>query len=256
MRGFAWVAMIAAVTIIVSAFLVYMFSGLQEKESATEAANNAAPVSVNGPSVGGVPLPVDKSGNIEYTPETFDIISTALFGNVYRLLARQIYGDYGVNKGLCIDVGSGPCGLSLELAKITNLQFYALDIDPGAFPIARQKLTETGLMERFSLITGDAQDLPFKDNLADLIISRGSFLFWDDKVAGFREAYRVLKPGGIAFIGGGMGRLLPQEEMRRIGRELKRLRYGPRYWGVGAPSVYEMEDILKKAGIPTAKYKI
>ena len=256
MRGFAWVAMIGAVTVIVSLFLVYMFGGLGEDRPSKGAPPVSAPVAPGGPSIAGIRLPVDESGEIAYTPETFDIVATALFKNVYRLLARQIYGDFGINEGVCIDVGSGPCGLSIELAKITDLQFFALDIDPAVFPIARRKLNEARLMHRFSLVTGDAQNMPFKDGLADLIISRGSFLFWDDQVAGFREVYRVLKPGGIAFVGGGMGRFLPQEDLKRIGSELKRLRYGPRYWGITAPSLSEMKDILRKAGVPAAQYRI
>jgi len=256
MRGIAWVAMIGTVTVIVSIFLVFMFSDWGEDRASPVAPPASAPAAPGGPSIAGIRLPVDKSGEIAYTPQTFDIIANALFKNVYRLLARQIYGDYGINEGLCIDVGSGPCGLSIELAKITDLQFFALDIDPAVFPIARRKLNEARLMRRFSLVTGDAQDMPFKDGLADLIVSRGSFLFWDDQIAGFREIYRVLKPGGVAFIGGGMGRFLPHEDMVRIGDELKRLRYGPRYWGITAPSISRMRSILKKAGVPAAKYKI
>ncbi len=256
MRGIAWVAMIGTVTVIVSIFLVFMFSDWAKDRPPPVARPASAPAGSEGPSIAGMRLPVDKSGEIAHTPETFDIVATALFKNVYRLLAQQIYGDFGINEGVCIDVGSGPCGLSIELAKITDLQFYALDIDPAVFPIARRKLNEARLMHRFSLVTGDAQDMPFKDGLADLIVSRGSFLFWDDQVAAFREVYRVLKPGGVAFVGGGMGRFLPHEDMIRIGRELKRLRYGPRYWGMIAPSVSEVRDILRKAGVPAAKYKI
>lgn len=257
MRGLIWVVVIGAVTIIAFVLMVFIFGEwTKDKPGPVASTEGSARVAPAGPSIDGIRLPVDKSGQIAYTPETFDIISNALFRNVYRLLARQIYGDYGINKGVCIDVGCGPCGLSIELAKITDLQFYALDIDPAVFPIATRRLNEARLLPRFSLVTGDAQDMPFKDNLADLIISRGSFLFWDNQVAGFREIYRVLKPGGVAFVGGGVGRFLPDEEAKRIGQELKRLRYGPRFWGVIVPSVAEMKDILEKAGVPTALYRI
>ena len=257
MRGLIWVVTIGCVTVIAFLLMVFIFGEWTKDRPPTVASQpESAPASVAGPSIDGIRLPVDKSGQIAYTPETFDIISNALFKNVYRLLARQIYGDYGINEGVCIDVGCGPCGLSIELAKITDLRFYALDIDPAVFPIATRRLNEARLLPRFSLVTGDAQDMPFKDNLADLIISRGSFLFWDDKIAGFREIYRVLKPGGVAFVGGGMGRFLPDEEATKIGQELKRLRYGPRCWGVIAPSVPGMRDVLEKAGVPTAQYKI
>jgi hypothetical protein len=42
-----------------------------------------------------------------------------------------------------------------------------------------------------------------------LVVSRGSLWFWDDQVKGPQEIYRVLKPGGVAFVGGGLGRYTP-----------------------------------------------
>ena len=206
--------------------------------------------------IDGISLPVDKDGNVIYNAESFDIIARKLFVNVYRLLARQIYGDYGINRGVCIDVGSGPCYLSIELARITDLRFFALDISPEVMPIAIRNVVDSRLLSRFSFVIGDVQNMPFKDNFADLIVSRGSFLFWDDVGQGFREIYRVLKPGGVAFVGGGMGRLMPKEELDRIGRELERLKYGPKYWGVFAPPKEKMLEILLEAGIPRDSFKI
>jgi len=196
----------------------------------------------------------EASGQTVYTPQSFDLVARRLFANVYRLLARQIYGDYGIDEGVCIDVGSGPCYLSIELAKITHLRFFALDIDPAVMPIAIRNVKEAGLLPRFSFVLGDVEQMPFRDDFADLIVSRGSYLFWKDKVSAFREIYRVLKPGGIAFVGGGMGRLLPEEERQAIFKEMARLKFGPQYWGVFPPPLPKMRQILHQAGI--SSYRI
>ena len=94
---------------------------------------------------------------------------------------------------------------------------------------------------------GDVHRMPFSDNFADLVISRGSFLFWKDKIKAFKEIYRILKPEGIAFIGGGMGKLLPQVEKQRIKTIMEKRNIGP-------PdnlkvSIDEMKVILRKARI-------
>jgi ubiquinone/menaquinone biosynthesis C-methylase UbiE len=144
-------------------------------------------------------------------------------------------------------VGTGPAYLSIELAKITNLKIYALDIDPNAIKIAKRNIKKAGLDGRIETVLGDVHRMPFSDNFADLVISRGSFLFWKDKVKAFKEIYRILKPEGIAFIGGGMGKLLPQEEKQRIKTIMEKKNIGPP--ANLKVSIDEMKVILRKAGI-------
>ncbi len=51
-------------------------------------------------------------------------------------------------------------------------------------------------------VVGDAQKLPFPDDSADMIVSRGTLVFIPDLAKALREANRVLKPTGVAFMGG------------------------------------------------------
>jgi SAM-dependent methyltransferase len=46
----------------------------------------------------------------------------------------------------------------------------------------------------------DALDLPFQDNTFDVVVCQFGAMFYPDKVAGHREAYRVLKPGGLYLL--------------------------------------------------------
>jgi ubiquinone/menaquinone biosynthesis C-methylase UbiE len=68
-------------------------------------------------------------------------------------------------------------------------------------------------------VLADAHALPFRDNYADIIVSRGSFHFWKEKEQAFREIYRVLKPGAAAYIGRGFSPNLPVETARKIRSE-------------------------------------
>jgi len=43
----------------------------------------------------------------------------------------------------------------------------------------------------------DAQALPFGDRTQDVVVCGFGMMFLPDKAAGYREAYRVLKPGGV-----------------------------------------------------------
>jgi ubiquinone/menaquinone biosynthesis C-methylase UbiE len=44
---------------------------------------------------------------------------------------------------------------------------------------ASKNIREAGLEGRITLICGDVHAMPFDDDYADLIISRGSMFFWD-----------------------------------------------------------------------------
>ncbi len=158
---------------------------------------------------------------------SFDQIARTLFKNVYYYLALQIKQDYGLTKGVCVDAGAGPGYLSLELAKITELKIYALDIDPEAIEIAKRNISQAELEGRVEPVLGNVEKMPFPDNFADLVISRGSYIFWKNKVKAFQEIKRILKPGGVAFIGGGMGNLLPHEERLRIQEIMEKDKIGP-----------------------------
>ena len=88
--------------------------------------------------------------------------------------------------------------------------------------------------------------MPFADKSFELVVSRGSFPFWEDKVGGFREVYRVLKPGGIGFIGGGFGRMLPVAQRSEVIHALRKRVPG---LDVGHVPRLKLAKILHEAGI-------
>ena len=135
---------------------------------------------------------------------------------VYPLIAQQIIDDYHLDMGICIDIGTGPGYMGLELAKITNLEVYFLDLDAKSLEKAKDNVTVCELDNIVHFVEADVTALPFEDNFADFVVSRGSLWFWKDQVKGIQEIYRVLKKGGIAFIGGGLGRYTPPTMRERL----------------------------------------
>ena len=138
---------------------------------------------------------------------------------VYAPLAREIAGKFDLTekKGIAIDLGSGPGDLIIEMCRVTkNLHWVNADINPDFFPGFIKRASDAGFGGRVSAMYADAQDLPFRDNYAEIIISRGSFQMWENLTAGLSEVYRVLKPGGIAYIGRGFSTDLPVEVARGI----------------------------------------
>jgi len=137
---------------------------------------------------------------------------------VYAPLAEQIVADFNLREkeGIGIDIGSGPGTLILELCERTRMHWVNADINPHFFPHFYRQAQQRGFGHRISAILADACNLPFRDNYADIIVSRGSFPFWHDKTGAFSEIYRVLKPGAVAYIGRGFSRNLPVATARKI----------------------------------------
>ncbi len=147
---------------------------------------------------------------------------------VYAPLAEQIVSDFdlGEKEGIGIDLGSGPGTLIVELCKRTRMHWINADINPNFFPNFYRQAEQNHLGHRVSAIFADAHNLPFRDNYADIIVSRGSYHIWEDKVQAFSEIYRVLKPGAAAFIGRGFSRNLPIETAKKIrAKQGKKMKY-------------------------------
>lgn len=135
---------------------------------------------------------------------------------VYPLIAQQIVDDYGITEGICLDIGTGPGHVGMELVKITDLEMYFIDDKQAALDKAEKNVSGCGLDNPVHFTKADVCDLPFEDGFADLIVSRGSLWFWADQVKGLQQIYRVLKPGGVAFVGGGLGRYCPASMRERL----------------------------------------
>ncbi len=134
-----------------------------------------------------------------------DEIVKTVFAPIYPVIAEEIKSRHHIVTGNCLDLGSGPGALSIALARITRLHLYALDKSPHSYAIAVKNIREAGLEDRITPVKSDIISIPFEDNFADLMVSRGSVFFWEDLPAAFTEIYRVLKPGGKTHIGGGFG---------------------------------------------------
>ena len=154
--------------------------------------------------------------------------SSRTLAPVYAPLAEQIVVDFNLQKkeGIGIDLGSGPGTLILELCERTRMHWINADINPHFFPHFYNEAQQRGCGHRVSAVFADACELPFRNNFADIIVSRGSFPFWHDKTSAFGEIYRVLKPGAVAYIGRGFSRNLPVATAKKIrGKQGRKMKY-------------------------------
>jgi MPBQ/MSBQ methyltransferase len=166
-----------------------------------------------------------------------------------------------------VDVGAGT-GFATEaiVAAADTERVTMLDASPHQLARARRKRALDGVTK----LLGDAEALPFATDSRDRYISTGSVEYWPDPQRAVAEAYRVLRPGGVAMLAGPLRRthplarrlsdawmLFPDEEeyvawFRRAGFEhIERVHVAPAWWQEDwDPYAVAIAGVKPRAGEP------
>jgi SAM-dependent methyltransferase len=99
--------------------------------------------------------------------------------------------DMATGRLLEVAAGTGIVTSALALA-FPRAQLIATDLNQAMLDQAATKPELRGVEFR----QADALALPFDDQSFDAVVCQFGVMFFPDRVAAFREAYRVLKPGG------------------------------------------------------------
>ena len=110
-----------------------------------------------------------------------------------ELISRYLPADSSV----IIDVGGGP-GVYAEWLSEMGHKVHL--VDPVNKHIQQAKKRAAKLKNPFKAVLGEARNLDFPDNSADVIVLHGPLYHLqlrDDRVKALKEAYRVLKTNGV-----------------------------------------------------------
>jgi SAM-dependent methyltransferase len=143
-----------------------------------------------------------------------------------------------MTSGEVLEVAAGTGVVTRALARTlpTSVSITATDLNPAMLEQAKSYHGS----ERVIWREADAMALPFPDEAFDCVVCQFGVMFFPDKQAGFREAHRVLRPGGRYLFNvwgdrDGTARLLATEV---VGRSLCR---DPS--SLGAPEYNDIDTI-------------
>lgn len=90
------------------------------------------------------------------------------------------------------------CGTGIVTKRLRDVlpasaTLVATDLNQAMIDYAQTSVAAPGI----DWAQADAQALPYEDESFDVVVCQFGFMFLPDKVQGFREARRVLRPGGV-----------------------------------------------------------
>jgi SAM-dependent methyltransferase len=120
-----------------------------------------------------------------------------------RYLGPMLFEPYAVDlavrlrdlrRGRLLELAAGTGIVTRTVASTLSeaVEIVATDLSPQMLDFAASKLSES----RVTWQQADAEALPFADNEFDAVICQFGVMYFLDQAAAYREARRVLKPGG------------------------------------------------------------
>jgi ubiquinone/menaquinone biosynthesis C-methylase UbiE len=184
--------------------------------------------------------------------EGFIDVAENIFKDIYPQIAKNITTFFKKQSGTVVEIGCGSAILSRSLYNFGNYRIFALDLELDMI-LSAKKFIEKENKSTILPIVANVEAIPFKSNFADLIISRGSMFFWEDKVQAFKEIYRILKKSGITYIGGGFGNKDLKEKIHKVMSEKNPNWQNQVQERLKQTNPQTIKDILQKSNIETYK---
>jgi ubiquinone/menaquinone biosynthesis C-methylase UbiE len=159
----------------------------------------------------------------DFYADRYDDVKNYYHEYEYLLLARPIMQAIAPHRSpLVLDVATGTGRLPIALLNHEDFQGHVIasDLSRRMLSIAGHKLIPYA--DRVSLLWIPAEELPFEDNLFDIVACLESLEFMTHPKRVLGELVRVLRPGGLLLITNRISaRLMPGKTW--TGEELRRL---------------------------------
>jgi SAM-dependent methyltransferase len=138
-------------------------------------------------------MPANSSGFVGNIPDHYDSgLGPNIFVDYAERLADRCCGE-AVDNAIELAAGTGILSRKLRDRLPGSTSLLVTDLNAPMLEVARKKFVPG---ENVQVEVANAMDLSFEDATFDLMACQFGVMFFPDKPASFREAARILKPGG------------------------------------------------------------
>jgi cyclopropane fatty-acyl-phospholipid synthase-like methyltransferase len=99
-----------------------------------------------------------------------------------------------------LDLGCGAGAPTVQIAEHSGATAVGVNVSKVQLAEATGRAEAAGLADRVKFEYGNAMELAYEDETFDAIVAIDLFPHLSDRLQGFKEAYRVLKPGGTLLL--------------------------------------------------------
>ena len=200
----------------------------------------------------------------------YDFMNRAMTGGLDRLWLRRLVSEaVAASPGSIIDIATGTGDVAFALArKLPQASVTGIDLSEGMLDKARAKTAGLPYASKVSFMQADCLDSGLPDGCADLITVAYGVRNFADIAAGYREMYRMLRPGGklcvlelstpVSAIPLAGYRLYTRTLVPALGRlmshDARAYSYLPESIAA-APQRRAMTAIMESAGFVSARYR-
>lgn len=103
-------------------------------------------------------------------------------------------------KDIILEIGCGG-GINIKRMAEKAKMVYGVDYSIESVKLSREVNSQEICDGKVKILEGNVANLPFEDDIFDIVTAFETVYFWPDLEKCFSEVKRVLKPGGIFLIG-------------------------------------------------------
>jgi SAM-dependent methyltransferases len=129
------------------------------------------------------------------------VLQRKLHSSSYWPIVKEIVCKTGIQEGICMEINGSNCFFGIAMAQLTSMRIFLVENSEDIVEHITFHLKQNDMSDQIQLIKGTPYQIPIADSQINLIVYRKSIFNWRSLTMAFREIYRLLAPGGVAYIG-------------------------------------------------------